>query len=460
MKMMEKIMIRAGFIVIFLIFSQKSFCGIGADLENFFNKMGTSINVTSPGVHRDQAAGYYSGGGLSLRNRARNSQIATLQLPNFKAGCGGIDMFMGGFSFIDSGELVHALKGIGSSAASYGFMLAMKTFAPSVESTMAWLQSEASKVNQWNINSCETAAGILGGVWPKLDQTRRYICSSIGSEKSLFGSWAAARQECGAGARGAATEAKKNTEEYKNILSDEFNVAWEVIKRNNYLYADKELAELCMAISGTIIAYKEGETRKVENLASKVGDDNFIKALFGGGVVEVYGCDEHNKCLKTRKKNYNIIGTKGFGSKVRETLKVLTNKAIADTELTPQEIAFIGNVRLPLYKMVNVLNAYKRSEFRLEDFTDIVCMDFIYQYITEILDVMLEEVANLRNAQVSDEQIGEFISQLQRAKAEINQKRRIAYEQVNQMLIMIETTKTYERQLENTFDAIQRGGEK
>lgn len=73
---------------------------------------------------------------------------------------------------------------------------------------------------------------------------------------------------------------------------------------------------------------------------------------------------------------------------------------------------------------------------------------------------MLEEVANLKNAQVSDEDVNRFISQLQKAKASINTKRKIAYEQMNQMLIMIETTKTYERKLENTFEVLQKGNDR
>ncbi|MDR1235378.1 MAG: conjugal transfer protein TraH [Holosporaceae bacterium] len=442
-----------------LLLFQGSYCGIGSDLESFFHKMGTTTNATSPGVHHDQSAGYYSGGGLSLRNRVRNFQPATLQLPNFKAGCGGIDMFTGGFSFVSSAELVNALKSIGSGAVSYGFMLAMKTFAPAVQSVMAELQDMASKINQANINSCETAATLLGGVWPKSDLTGRHICTSMGSGGGMFKDWAAARQGCGSGSERPSVMAKKGlTEEYKNILAEEFNVAWEVIKRNSFLISDQELAHLCMTISGTIVAHKEGESRKVSAYPSKADNDDLIKALFEGGTVSGYGCDETGKCLRVQVKNYNIASG-GFGNRVRKILGDITRKAINDEELDQKEIAFIDKVRLPVYKMVNVLATYRRKEYDLKDFTDIICVDLIHQYITEILDVMLEETANLRNAQVSDEEVNKFIAQLQKAKASIYIKRKIAYEQMNQMLIMIETTKTYERKLENTFEALQKGKE-
>jgi FKBP-type peptidyl-prolyl cis-trans isomerase (trigger factor) len=74
-----------------------------------------------------------------------------------------------------------------------------------------------------------------------------------------------------------------------------------------------------------------------------------------------------------------------------------------------------------------------------------------------VLDLMLQEVANLRSAQVSDEEISRFIAQLQQAKSNINHKRKMAYEQMNQMLLMIESTRVYERKLENSFDMLSRG---
>lgn len=128
--------------------------------------------------------------------------------------------------------MVNTLKSIGSNAISYGFMLAMKTFAPAVQSVMAELQDMASKINQANINSCETAATLLGGVWPKSDLTSRHICTSMGSSGGMFKDWTAARQGCGASSGQSGVMARKESQEgYKNILAEEFNIAWKVLKK-------------------------------------------------------------------------------------------------------------------------------------------------------------------------------------------------------------------------------------
>ena len=80
--------------------------GIGEDLMGFFKSAGMASNVTSPGSYQDQAAGFYTGGSLVTRNAVRNAQIATIQMPGYRAGCGGIDLWLGGFSHIKSEQLV------------------------------------------------------------------------------------------------------------------------------------------------------------------------------------------------------------------------------------------------------------------------------------------------------------------------------------------------------------------
>ena len=107
----------------------------------------------------------------------------------------------------------------------------------------------------------------------------------------------------------------------------------------------------------------------------------------------MYACSDSNgKCLKMTTLSRNIPADKAFKQKVYKILGDISRKALNDEALTQEEIGFIENVRLPLYKMVNVLtqcvSAYKRAEFELREFTDVVTMDFIYRYIGEISDIV------------------------------------------------------------------------
>jgi conjugative transfer pilus assembly protein TraH len=361
-------------------------------------------------------------------------------------------MFMGGFSHISKDALISALRNIGTNAAGYAFKLSLRTIAPMIDGVMEDLNALATKINQANINSCEVATTLLDGVWPKSDLAERHACTSSNSRQNNQ-DWASARQHCGAGGGRNGSTAKTD---YPDMLIEEFNVAWEAIKRNNFLKSNTDLAHLCMTLSGTIVAFKESGAKKILTYPSRADHDDLIKVLFEGGSTNIYACQDAGKCLKIEIRKPNIPSPKAFLVKVRQMLNDIMEKAESDRAFSPQEIAFIENAKLPLYKMINVMSAHRRDIFDLRDFTEIVAIDFIYQYIEEILDVMLAEAANLRNVQISEKEISQFMKQLQWAKSSINTKRMNAYEQMNQALLMIETTKTYERKVENAFSELQR----
>ena len=65
---------------------------------------GAAVNTTGPTAFQGQASGHWTLGNLYLRAPVRSEQIATVSLPSFRAGCGGIDAFAGAFSFINSDQ--------------------------------------------------------------------------------------------------------------------------------------------------------------------------------------------------------------------------------------------------------------------------------------------------------------------------------------------------------------------
>jgi hypothetical protein len=57
-----------------------------------------NATYSSPGSFDDQTRGYLTAGGMSGRVDVHNDYLMSLTLPKIKAGCGGIDMFLGGMS--------------------------------------------------------------------------------------------------------------------------------------------------------------------------------------------------------------------------------------------------------------------------------------------------------------------------------------------------------------------------
>ena len=103
--------------------------------------------------------GLFTGGSMFVRAPQRTYQLASVAGPNLKAGCGGIDLFAGSFSFINEAQFVALLKNIGQNALGYFFQLALKSMAPEIAVTIEWLQDQAQKINALNVNSCQAARG-------------------------------------------------------------------------------------------------------------------------------------------------------------------------------------------------------------------------------------------------------------------------------------------------------------
>src|SRR6188768_267711 len=71
---------------------------LNSEVNAMFNNLGTMGNYTAPGAFRGQTFNTYTGGSLFMRSPNKVYQLAAIQFPSAKAGCGGIDVFGGSFS--------------------------------------------------------------------------------------------------------------------------------------------------------------------------------------------------------------------------------------------------------------------------------------------------------------------------------------------------------------------------
>jgi conjugative transfer pilus assembly protein TraH len=139
-----------------------------------------------PTAFQGQSAGYYSLGNVWTRFPQKTTNIANLQLPRARAGCGGIDIFAGSFSFINASEIVAMLKAVANNAVGFAFSLAIDTVCPECSKIMQEFSQKAQLMNNLNINSCEMAQGLVGGIWPKGDLADKAICEAIGNSEGIF----------------------------------------------------------------------------------------------------------------------------------------------------------------------------------------------------------------------------------------------------------------------------------
>ena len=113
--------------------------------------------TTSPSYFPGQQRGYYSGGSFNARWPSTTDYPITIEPPRIKSGCGGIDVFMGGASFMNTDYLVDKLQGILTGAAAVAFDLALKTLCEQCSNTIKNFEAIADKLHSMQLEECAAA---------------------------------------------------------------------------------------------------------------------------------------------------------------------------------------------------------------------------------------------------------------------------------------------------------------
>ena len=420
---------------------------IKQDMEDFYNSFGVSSNVSSADVYQGQKAGYATGGSASIRNPVLRSKIATVNLPKIDAGCGGIDLYAGGFSFINNERLIENLKSIAASSAGYAFFLGVESFSPLIANQMKTLQGWSNTINGMSINSCETAAQLVGSVWPKNDVASQHICSTIGTQDGIFTGHIKARHQCATGGRQEVKGIAEN--KYPNLLYGNYNLAWKAIQQQELLAGRTDLAQLLMTITGTIIVKEVDGKQIYQILPSQMANESFLKVLLEGGSCKIYKCDNEKQCLTVTESVLNIAPETSVMGKVKTALIGIQDKILIDEELAANEREILALSGLPLYKIINVLTAYKHGACPLDliDIADVVAMDMLMQCIQEGIESIRAGAVKLRAEQMYANAIDAYISDLDRVKKEIKYHETRALTKLEQQLAILEKIQVLEKKL-------------
>lgn len=372
--------------------------GVSEDLDNFFQAQGYASNVTNPAAFESQAAGFFGGGSLYARGQVRQYQLVQLDLPSYRAGCGGIDLYTGSLSFLSHDKLVDLGKSVMTNSGAYAVDVMLATTVPELKQVRDYLQSLEQAANHASINSCEAAQNFVGGVWPKTAASQQKICKDQGTmgKSGLFADYAQARMECsGGGFDHAMDKARLDPTTQKQVVMNK-NLVWSILQSKSFLSADTELAEMVMSLTGTLIIDKQG---KVTNVPSLAGSPDLINALVGGshsgGVAKIWRCTDAgstNQCMQVSLKEITIAESRSLTYRVRQIIQSLNNKLQQDEKPSPQEINFLSLTSIPVMKFLIVLNSsqYGKTSIDMDDYAMLIAQDLLQNYFNELL----QEVAH------------------------------------------------------------------
>ena len=135
-------------------------------------------NSISHGVSSFQAQnrGFYTAGGFSGRHRSRTEHPVSINLPKLDLGCGGVDLFLGGVSFLSPERLVKKLQGMIQMTPTIALDFAIKTWCKECSESMSKFAAMTDGLNAMNLNECAMSKrlvatvgqgdpNILGALW-------------------------------------------------------------------------------------------------------------------------------------------------------------------------------------------------------------------------------------------------------------------------------------------------------
>ncbi len=363
------------------------------EIDSMFTNLGAIGNYTQPGAFRGQAYNTYTGGSIYLRSPNKVYQLATIQFPYVKAGCGGIDVFAGSFSHLAAAEFKNVLKSITANLPGVAFQLALSAVTPLLGQKAEWAKSLETFINNARINSCETATALVRGAANATGLDAFSSCVRIAIELGLESDEDAARNRCRT-AQGATLSAgaSSGNPDAKAMVPFVGNLTWQALKRVNTL--DDPEREVLMSIVGTVVYYSTDQNRDPDVRAPTLA--SITELLYGqsdAGSGFVVGhqlkCDEWSACMNVHDDTTSTF--KPFTTKVEEIMTSISDKIANRTGVpTAQEIGFVNTVSEPVYRMLAIGNAVKGSgqaDALIRKYREVIATDYAYNFLEQYLRV-------------------------------------------------------------------------
>ena len=425
---------------------------VASEMNGFFNDAGGAANVTGPTAFQGQSAGYYSLGNVWTRFPQKSVSPFNLQLPSARAGCGGIDLFSGSFSFINASEIVAMLKATANNALGFAFKLAIDSVSPEIGKVMDEFSQKAQLLNQMNISSCETAQALVGGIWPQMETTRSTICEAVGNSQGVFSDWAASRQGCNNGGQRDATLAGNTDPAMKEqIIGDPHNYTWEALKKSSKFGAfDQAFSEYVMTLVGTIVTTPPtGSEHGPKVVIYGPAEEAVVTALLDGTAnapaVKILKCN-NDPCTDVSDQTLSVPASSALRPRIATMIKSMSSKIRSDSALDAAEKQLLNRATVPIYKIlaVQAYAHYALTDGEIQTLSEIVAVDLLNAMLDNMLDRVEQakvfyQTADQETASQWRQQIAATRAKFAQRDVKLSNKLQVTMQIINRS-IMLEST--------------------
>lgn len=433
---------------------------LNSEVNDMFNNLGAIGNYTAPGAFRGQTYNTYTGGNLMMRSPNKVYQLAAIQFPSAKAGCGGIDVFGGSFSHISAQEFKNMLRNITAALPGIAFQLALEAVSPLLGGLTKWAKGLETWINNARINSCETAKAIVSTAAEAVGYSSQETCADLAIDMGLESDRDSARKRCGTDRPSILSSARSSGDaNVRNKAPFVGNLTWKALQYTG-AYLDDTERELIMSMVGTIIYYPEESKRDPEPIAPTL--TSISQLLYGQAagsgtnvVQHLLRCNDYTNCdVVSLNTNYSHAP---FTAKVETMMRSIADKIATRTPIpnNSAEVGFVNQTTEPVYKMLSVGTSIPGSglaDSLIGQYRDVIAADYAYVFLERNLRLGMAALAkDYTLQQTQRDQANQVRQRAQAMLLQISQEKNLLYQKVGSYRAVASHLEQLERQLRSSM---------
>lgn len=369
-------------------------------VKDYFDATQAMSNVTEAGVREAGAVSTVTGGGFVYRTPRTDFVPFSVTPPSLKAGCGGIDLFLGAFSIPSREEFVSFLKSVGTALPGLAFQLALQTMAPDLnEQVGRYADLIRSYTNRYT-DSCEAARALLDntGATEHLTRVVEGAKNALRSDGSVADQSEADRRVRDNGEKAIAASPIRKDSGGNVVDAPEINLTWALLSGGKLGATDFDsvsLRETMMTLLGTTVFTQEGKGENAVLVAREIAGVDLLPVLFNEtgkdtSLVKLT-CDEAKRCLSPeRKPMYDTDLVAELKEAADHYLTALKSR---DASLvTDDEMLFLASVSsVPLLRILN-LASVARYEGLAADIVNTYVEAAAYEALVGALEALTSDI--------------------------------------------------------------------
>ena len=296
--------------------------------------LGGMTNVTTPGAYEAANRGVFSGGSFFYRSKIFDPKIVTFVPPGYRAGCGGIDLFGGSFSFINADQLVQLFRSIAANAVGLLFQMALAVVCSECSTLIQKFQDIVRELNSMLKNSCEIADGLVTNTANAIKNSDT-LTGALGNMVNDMGDAFQSFTNSFDGGNDPDPRSARITSDPTGASEDNAygNIVWKAILDTGlpgrYLFSGDDAAEILMSVTGTIVIEKPTQTStpsasgsgsnnidgtsKTKTMVPRIELKDFLYGSENNQALVRYRCSDGtgiDQCLDPKDQDFTFDGYK------------------------------------------------------------------------------------------------------------------------------------------------------